>query len=240
MNKIRITGNSHTIALNQGLSQVPEAQNFEIFGLGPGVHETTPFSTVENGKLRLTHSVYADNLKHFTGMDHFDPNSLWGLCLGTHNSRIYGHRCWLDMAAPSALAGPGVQPVSTAMMRRIIQEDQRHIRAFLTQAREAGLKFFVISAPPPRAGHQNIIRGADAEILLTIDRQARAEFRMFLDSLSAPFIDYPAETADAQGLLRPDYAAGPLKNGKRDPHHGNAAYGALMLQKIVETLAVPA
>ncbi|MBN8189911.1 hypothetical protein JF540_24805 [Salipiger thiooxidans] len=240
MSQLTITGNSHTIALNQGLRQVPEAAGVTVFGLGAGVYETEAFSATEAGRVVLTQPVYAENLVRFTGQDHIAPDRLWGICMGTHNPRLYGDRIWTGAAAPSALAGDGQRPVSSGLIDRMADEDQRHIRAFLTQLKDAGIRFFVISAPPVRADHQNIVRGADPEVLLEIDRRSRARFRGFLDGLGVDFVDFPPETADAQGLLRPEYAAGLLKNGKRDPHHGNAEYGALMLRRILAEVGQPA
>lgn len=236
MSKITITGNSHTIALNQGRNQSPELTSVEVFGLGPGVHETTAFSALKTDRVVLTQPVYAENLKRFTGLDHIDPDRFWGLCIGTHNSRIYGDRAWVKAAAPSAVASPAQRPVSIGQLQQIIAQDQQHINAFITQLKTVGIRFIVISGPPVRADHQNIIRRAAPETLLEVDRQARKHFQGMLLDLDVDFIDYPAETTDKMGLLRPEFAAGPLQNGKRDPHHGNAAYGRIMLDKVLSEL----
>ena len=110
MSQLTITGNSHTIALNQGLGQVPEAAGVTVFGLGAGVYETEAFSATEAGRVVLTQPVYAENLVRFTGQDHIAPDRLWGICMGTHNPRLYGDRIWTGAAAPSALAGMNPSP----------------------------------------------------------------------------------------------------------------------------------
>ena len=130
--KLYICGNSHTRALRAGAGALDQAiqKHLLIFPLGTSDNEAHPFSMVENDRVVLTNQRFRNKLQQYFGFDDFDPAQRWGICIGTHNIRIYLNAFWTN-AAPAWLDLPGMQPVSRAVFTAMVEEDQKHIRKFV-------------------------------------------------------------------------------------------------------------
>ena len=226
--KTLIGGNSHTGALKKGLEEAGAQNEIDVFVFGSAVVELAPFSAIENGRVVFTEEEYARNLRRLAGFGDFDPSIRWGLCMGTHNARLYRDRFWRE-AEPSAIARAGRRPVTLGLMQAMIEQDQKYTRRFITQLKSARAAVFVVSCPPPRRDHAAIDAGTRPEVVQTIDAEARRHFRQWLGDHEVDFVDYPPETADADGFLKLHFAAGVKENGRLDPHHANEAYGRLMI-----------
>jgi len=230
-----ICGNSHTAALRYGQDRLDRRDEqpgprLGIFGLGSGWFELEPFSELRNGKLRLLPSEYRERFKQATGRRHFVTDAVWGLCMGTHNARIYRDLFWCG-AAPMNLGIESRRPVSRGFLDAIIERDQQHIRAFLLQLQSTGVRMFVVSCPPVRLDHPSFNKGVDPRVAVAIDLRARELFRDFLKAHSIGYVNYPPETGSGDGFLLPRYAQESVA-GARDAHHANHKYGAIMVQRI--------
>ena len=226
-----ICGNSHVRALRAGMQalagQVPATQ-VTVFPLGTADNEAAPFSTIENGRVVLTNGRFRAKLYKNFGFTSFEPVQRWGLCLGTHNARLFRNESWLR-AAPAWLGLPGMQPVPEAVFAQMVATDQQHIRAFIDQLLETGLRPFLISAPWPVRHHPIMAEtGVRPEIVRAIDARARALFGAWLAERGLDLIQPPPGTADAEGFLKPEMA-----KGGDDPYHGNHRYGQLMMAKVL-------
>ena len=229
-----LCGNSHVVALQRGLAaREVSGLPLAIFPFGNGRWETMAFSAVSAGRVVLTHPEYATNLEKYTGRQHVGGDDLWGLCLGTHNARVYRADFWID-AEPSAVARDGARPVSDGLLDAMILQDQHHIRAFIAQLVEAGVPHFVVSCPPPRRDHQCFDAGTRHQTVAYIDRRARELFRGWLAERRTAFVDVPPETVSEDGFLKPAYNAPDWPNGMKDPHHANRDYGVQMIDRVID------
>ncbi|PWE27440.1 hypothetical protein C4N9_17455 [Pararhodobacter marinus] len=233
---IFVAGNSHTVALAKGAQSVgASAAALQFFGFGSGAIEVTPFSRREGNRVVMRDRDYAQNLRRATGDDGIDASHVWAIVMGTHNYRIVRGHFWGE-AAPSALAGTQLRPLSDAVIDQIISDDQAQIRAFLENLLLIGARFLVVSCPPLRRDTPNIRAGMPTASLLDVDRRARASLLDWLDARDIPFVAPPEGVTDADGFLLPDFAQTHTPSGTPDPHHANAAYGALMLEKLVAAI----
>ncbi len=227
-----ICGNSHTRALRAGASLLEQEEGADpmvVFPLGTADNEAEQFSKIENGKVVLTNERFRRKLKQFFGFDNFEPEHRWGICLGNHNARIFRDEGWLD-AAPSWLNLKGKAPVSEALFARIVEADQIHIRNFMEQLLQTGVRPFVISAPWPLRTHPAMTEtGIAPEIVKAIDTRARVLFAQWLSERRISIVTPPAETADEDGFLLPQFA-----KGGDDPYHGNNTYGRLMMRRVLQ------
>jgi hypothetical protein len=229
-----IVGNSHVAALKQGADEIGGLdQVLKIAPFGDGAREYEPFSSVINGQVVFTVEYSASILRKLTGMNAFDPTCTWGICMGTHNTRVYDLPFWLK-AAPSRIAKPGVRPVSDAVLNEIIEKEQRFRKVFLRQLMETGVKFFIVSAPSPRRDGSAVRRGISLATIKLVDRMARDHFRDWIAKHNVPIVEPPEETIDEEGFLRDEFAQKLDAKGGLDPHHANSAYGKLMVQKILD------
>ncbi|MEM6589209.1 MAG: hypothetical protein AAF641_12240 [Pseudomonadota bacterium] len=226
-----VCGNSHTRALRAGASALEQEEGAEpmvVFPLGTADNEAEPFSAIEDGKVVLTNRRFRKKLKQFFDVSAFEQEHRWGICLGNHNYRVFRHEGWLN-AAPSWLGVTGKTPVSEDLFARIVAEDQKHIRAFFDQLISTGVRPFVISAPwPVRPNPETTELKLPLPMLRAIDTRARVLFAEWLSKRGLAIVTPPAETADEDGFLKPEYA-----KGGDDPYHGNNTYGRLMMRKVL-------
>lgn len=232
--KTWLCGNSHTGAIRVGLRATePRRDDITAFPLGTGRGEIEPFFQTDGDHVGFSHATYAERLQQYTGKDHLDPDALWGFIMGTHNARLFDPASWKTAELVALRQNAESQPVTTEALDACIAGDQHYVRAFLTAAKERGLKVFVISCPPPRPDHFVMRQhGVRPETVQFIHRRAKESFLGFLESVGIDFVDHPTDVVDADGFLLPEYCAGPLKNGNPDPHHANDAYGRRMGEKI--------
>jgi len=225
-----ICGNSHVRALRAGAPAIAPGmdEDLVVFPLGTADNEAQPFSTVENGRVVLTNARFRTKLRKNFGFDSFDPTHRWGICLGTHNARLYRDPAWLS-AAPAWLGLDGMQPVPEALFARMVAADQAHVRGFLDKLLQTGVHPFVIAAPWPVRSHPIMSEtGVRPEIVQAIDRKARALFAAWLADRGIEFVTPPPETGDEDGFLRGRFA-----KGGDDHYHGNARYGKRMMKKVL-------
>ncbi|WP_370226294.1 hypothetical protein [Pararhodobacter marinus] len=175
---IFVAGNSHTVALAKGAQSVgASAAALQFFGFGSGAIEVTPFSRREGIRVVMRDRDYAQNLRRATGDDGIDALHVWAIVMGTHNYRIVRGHFWGE-AAPSALAGTQLRPLSDAVIDQIISDDQAQIRAFLENLLLIGARFLVVSCPPLRRDTPTIRAGMPTASLLELDRRARQPSRL--------------------------------------------------------------
>ena len=226
-----ISGNSHTGALKEGLTKLKHQHlDIQIFPFGSGVHERTEFSSLDNDKVTFTNEEYAENLQRFTNKSFFDKTDYWGLCLGTHNARIYRDSFW-NNAMPSAIAQPGIRPVSDMLLEAMIESDQRYIRSFMSRLKKVEVPFFVVTCPPPRQDHKCFERGIAHETVAYIDNSARTYLKKWLNTQNVDFVDIPKELVTAEGFLKPEF------NSPREKRfHANIQYGIILMRKVIHYL----
>lgn len=234
-----ICGNSHVGALKRGLKELgaDAPRGIEVFALGSAVIELASFSRREGLSVVLTDEEYAANLKHFAGADALTSDHYWGFCMGTHTTRLFRDQTWAT-TVPSAICQAGERPMSSGMLDTIIADELRNVLAFFAQMKLAGIDFFVVAAPPPRADHPCFEDGVRPETVLHIDHQLRHTFAAKLADQNITFVTPPPEVITPEGFLKPEFEVGIKASGKVDRHHANSAYGAIMMQRIAGQIGI--
>ena len=231
-----VAGNSHTAALAKGAKlQGSAPAGMRFFGFGSGATEITAFAERAGDQVVMRDPDYAQKLRRATGSDTINTDHTWAIVMGTHNSRILRGPFWTG-AAPSKLAAPGIRPVSDAVLDQIARDDQYHIQRFLQNLTTIGTRILVVSCPPLRRDSPMVRRGIPTGPLLEVDRRARASLRDWLAARDIPFVAPPEGVTDEDGFLLPDFAQTHTARGTPDPHHANAKYGALMVEKLVAAI----
>jgi hypothetical protein len=234
--QIHLTGNSHLSALKMALDALgqPPGMNMKFVPLGAGGAEADEFSFRLDNKVYFKVPAYRRNMRRYSGQQYIESNEvIWGVCQGYHTGRVYRNGMWRTYEPAGCSVGLD-QVISTAVLMEIIKADFAHIRNFLVQLKEASVRVFVISAPHPRADHYVITNGTRREIVSYIDRLYRAYVNESLADAGIDVVLPPPETYDEDGFLKPEFA-----RPKPDPHHANAAFGALMIKRIAEFMNHP-
>jgi len=235
--KLFITGDSHASTLASGRSlltaeQQPAGVELAVRTLGNGYYFTQPFFEVDDGAIRFTRADYAEALRALTGEDRIAPrdDAVFGFCMGFHAARIYRQPQWREFA-PASL-GDAVQGIklSAGVLDAIIDEEQHRIVGFLQAAQRLGVRCMAIAAPPPLRSHRCIAEGTSPAMVLELDRAYRARATARLGPTKLPIVTPPDRAYAADGFLLPLFRQG---MPDIDEHHGNAAYGHAMLNRIL-------
>lgn len=237
---VYLCGNSHLGALAKGLRELQSqgtAKDLDIViaPFGTGAVEVEPFSEATDGGVRLIAEEYRQNLVKRCGSEVMSPDHLWGLCVGTHNSRLYRNALW-RRSRPNHLAGERDQPISEGLLAAMIEADQRHVKAFFLQLQQAGVPFFLISAPHPKKGHEKTVERAGLDTMLHIDAEARNSMTSWAAANDIDIITPPEESVGEDGFLRDEFEQKISPAGRLDAHHANEKYGILMMQKVIAYL----
>jgi len=231
-----ICGNSHVGSLAKGHKLLGLSDDaITLFPLGTGRKELHPFHEVTAAGVRFSEPSYQANLEKFTGRAALGPDVRWGFCMGSHSGRLFRGRFW-KWAEPDDICRPKKRPISAEVLEACIESDQRHVRAFLAAVKDAGIPLFVIACPPARDDNPAVDRGLRPEVIRHIDQRALAAFTAFLAENNIDFVAFPPEVVDRKGFLAEKYRLITQANGQRDAHHGNEAYGAVMMRRVADYL----
>jgi len=239
-----IMGNSHIGAVDRSYDRLgPDFEpRIRMFTAWNGLREAdAPLSIVRNNRVEFLskeHPKHAATAERICGKPYIDvggPGDTWGLAVGSHTTN-YGGGKWIDVE-PSAICLPGLQPMSAAALRASIEYRQRYIRDFLSRLKSTGLRLFVISSPYPRSDAPGLTKKwFRPETAIHVDRESRAVLRDWLSKQGIDLIEPPPECRTSEGFLKPEFRLLTHPNGLPDYGHGNGAYGALMLQRIIAYL----
>jgi hypothetical protein len=240
-----LCGNSQLAALAEGVAEGRDPAagpaggavvdgELTIFPLGNGKHEPTAFSRLTPAGVVFEPRQYAANLQRYAGRTAIAPGDTWGFLTINHNVRIYRDPMWKTYV-PSALDLPGT-PVTDDLLATIVARDHAGVRGLFAQLQEAGVDFFAVSAPHPRQDGTAVRNGVPRPVIAYLDALSRSLWRSWLGERGIGLVEPPPSTVTPDGFLDAAYGAGPDSDGRLDPHHANAAYGALMLARVREFL----
>lgn len=226
--KVVITGESHTAALFMGQKQLEKeghksAVDIAVRPLGGGHLLREPFFADKGDYAEIVMPQFRTRFERLPlgGADHQD--TIYGLCAPLHTARVWRDLDWGRFAPIGHVKNE--TPISKAMLRDIILEDQRHILAFLDIFVRAGVGVFAIEAPRPFRHHQALKRIRE-DVVLAVDAAYREIIRAELSARSVPVVSAPTICLDARGFTLEQYGRA------ADPHHGNMKFGRLMMLEI--------
>lgn len=235
--KILLTGDSHLAALHHGLKalqaegRAPAGVSFDLRPLGSAEHSTRPFFEAQPDHLRLTHPAYASRLPRIPP-DPGGPYDAIGLSLPLWSLRPV--RALVVAGLAPSPAAP-LRPISANAFAASVRGDMQHVLALAEALVARGYRTCAVAPPRLFADHP-ILRRAPVPLVLSMLDRAQA---ILLDELARRGVDAvlpPAQCFDDLGLVRPAYRL----SDAGDPHHANAAFGALMIHEIAAWATTPA
>ncbi len=239
--RVLIFGDSHTAALRRGQiaieteGQWPDAIDLTVRPLGGGHLAAEPFFADRRDHAEVTLPEYRRQFSRIPREE--DPeDTIYGVSAPLHPVRIWRNPAWqthapADMSdAAPGLAAEATVPVSSGMVRRLALADQRNMLDLVALLRRLKRRVFAIEAPRPFR-HHPALRRTPAAVVMRVDALYRETIRAELARLDVPVVTVPALCLDPDGFVREDLGQA------SDPHHGNEAYGRIMMAQVLAHLA---
>ena len=234
--KVVIIGDSHTAQLHRGLealrsedAQALRGHEWIVRPLGGGHLLPFPFFKAHPDHIAITQPEYRKNIHRLPLRPH--PDAKWhGVSGALHTARVFRHADWAAHVLPGT-PGPGI-PVSASLLGRLVDDDQRHVKALLTHMQALGLNPFVIEGPRPFR-HHPAIQAIGMQKVAAIDSFFRQRMKRWLSAQGIPVAEVPSELFDEDGFMCDD-----LRNSPEDPHHGNTAFGRRMILQAAKVIAL--
>jgi hypothetical protein len=235
MTDVLVFGDSHTAALRRGQIAIetdghwPDGVRLAVRPLGGGHLATEPFFADRGTHAEVTLPEYRRQFTRLPRED--DPETMvYGVSALLHPVRLWRQPDW-QAFAPADLAAPPADtaPVSSGTIRRLAFEDQGPMLGLVALLRRLGRRVFAIEAPRPFR-HHPALRRTPAEVVMRVDRIYRDAVRAELDRLGVDVVAVPGRCLDDEGFTLESLGqAG-------DPHHGNEAYGTIMMAEVLAHL----
>lgn len=234
--KLVICGDSHTECLVWARSVIeredPDAvRHVSVGPFGNGRYLGQPFFSVSDDTIKFDREDYAANYELLSGGPlRRRDDIMHGFSMGFHTAPLFRQLIWRTHLPWRIWHGGDTLPVSDNCLIAMADHIWRYMRAFYEAAIRQKINFFVICAPPPRRTHLCISQGTAERTVIEVDRIFRQSVAKWLTDRRIQYIPPPAATMDADGFMLRQYE--PLELA-RDFHHGNGAYGVLMLREIL-------
>jgi hypothetical protein len=226
--KLVIFGDSHTNTLRSGWTQA-EADgrlpdwDVKIFGT-KGSELLVPFFDEYPGRIELRMSLAAPE-DCIIPLDSAESReTVFGIHGFFNSVRLWRNAQWRDYA-PLKVATDQM-PVSDALVRQIVLDEQHYMLALLDIMLKWKLKVFAIEAPGIFDHHPAFLRQRD--VARAVDGIYRDTMRRELENRKVALVPIPPSTVDGDGMMKPQFR----QTRERDFHHANAAYGALAARQI--------
>jgi hypothetical protein len=235
---LEIVGDSHTNALIEAASKFRQEKRLvsrhgeiRMGQLGYGYHFLEPFFACEGEDVRFTQDV-ASNV--FAKLNPESPHVIqpndarrFVFVFGLYPSFGFNAEHW--QAHSPAIGASGRQFVSASAFAAIVDQIVKPPLAFFERLQAMNVRFSVASCCPIPSSYSRLARKTnfiDGEIALIYSR-FRDHVCRKLDRVGVVYHLPPAEVYDDSGSMLDEYAKSPAD------YHANAAYGSLMLAKIL-------
>ena len=221
---VLISGDSHIGALRRVHDVVELKCNhgLDFKALGTGRKMSTEFFEEKSGFVEITDEIYRKNFKQFPPDN--DSYDVIGIAAPFHTTRVWRDSLWSEFK-PWCIDG-NRKPLSDAVVLKIIEADVHYVMKFIkVVSRNSSL--FIIEAPKPFR-HHSAVKSNGSELVSYIDGVYRQYVKRWLEDLDIPVLTVEPEWYDSDGFMLDQYRA----DNKNDMHHGNLAYGRLMLNKV--------
>lgn len=238
---LEIVGDSHIIALIDAVPHLRKKSQFQsrhgeirMAQLGHGYHFLQPFFASIDGNIEFTQDVAKNIFQKLNadGLPYIEKNDArrFVFVFGFYPSFCINAEHWL--AHTTAIWDSQRQFVTQAAFTAIIDEALKQPMMFFEHLLDMNVRFSVASCCPVPASYHRIARKmnlVDNELALIYSRFLRYAADKF-DRLEIPYHLPPAEIYDKNGAMWDLFAKSP------GDYHANAAYGRLMLTKILQDL----
>lgn len=231
--QVFITGDSHTGAMKRGLMQLKELQRVpagfqvQVLGLGSGAHMIRPFFSDNGDHAHITEPTF-----HVPRLPLATPDGLQTIYCWSglfHFAKVWRDKTWTTYR-PASIDGH-VAPLSAGMLRETILQWFRHELALLDVLKRNGCTVLAIESPRPFR-HHPALQVNPPEVVAAVDRFCQDVMLGELQARSIAPVRIPADWVDGEGFMRPEWR----HENDTDPHHANARFGALMIERICDHL----
>lgn len=231
---IYLTGESHIGCLMKAAADRPKMDTIKFGAMGPGGKLSKDIFIPHPDRVAFGNPAVRHNMKALTGTQAIMAGDahLFGFSLGFHAFRVCQHRTWRTCAPAILAQTSGKQPLSDAVIDSLILEDNKYQRAFYDALKAIGVPCLVIESPPLQRNLPVMEKGAAPETIQYIFNRYRALTMAFMEDLGIDVIPFPEEARADDGFLRTELET----EREGDVRHANAAYGAMMLDKIMAYL----
>lgn len=232
--KIVITGDSHVGALRRGADlleaqgQIPDGVKVDVIPLGPGDAFLSEFFKAERDHLAITSPDCSRWLPRLPAVEDTGRSDVVYVISGPlHLQPLVLNDYFLKF--PPAPLTEGRTKTSSALLRHLALKRKRYITEF--SAKLVELKHRVLVVEPPRTfRHHRALETTPASTISYLEDFFRLTVKAHLQDKGIEVVELPAESYDAEGLMLDKYR----HSHPDDQHHGNEAYGALMVSKTIE------
>ncbi|WP_425102310.1 hypothetical protein [Tropicibacter sp. S64] len=222
-----VTGDSHCGPIHRGLLARRAAgealADIRVWPLGGGHLLPTPFFRDAGDHAQITADLYRARIPRLPPEK--PPVTALAFSMPLWPMRVI-YQLFMKKQALVGFHGD-LQPVSQAVFRQIVLAEQAHVLALFALMQRIGLPVAALSGPGLFRDHGLTDYRPAGQIL----GQAEAYRAVMLAALAErgiPVLDIPAGCRDAEGFMLARYRS----ETPDDPHHANAAYGALVVAQL--------
>lgn len=230
--KAFITGDSHTGALRRGLDRLAargwdsHGVDVEVVGMGTGARFIAPFFRDEGTCARIVDPEYQQRVPALPLPGDERAEIAYGWSGLFHFAKVWRDRTWADFRPPFH-EGPGA-PVSAGLLRSVVLDWFAPQLRLMEILRGTGAQVFVVESPRPFRHHPALAR-LSPQAAISVDRFCRTLMLGEIERLGVGLVRIPPECLDAEGFMLAEWRS--AREG--DPHHANAAFGELMMRRVV-------
>lgn len=236
MTHVLIFGDSHTAAMKRGLvslreqESVPHGFEVDVIGLGGGQHMLDRFFEVSDGRAVMTHPTFAKRLPVVPIPDGAQRGTVYAWCGLFHFAKAWRDRSWIDFR-PSAIPGSRM-PLTMGLVTETVLHWLRFQLELLEVVRRTGARVLAVETPRPFHHHWALKR-IPAEVIAHVDGHLQDLMVRELARRAIEPVRIPRTCLDDLGFMNTEWR----NEVETDEHHGNAAFGALMIRRVCEHLA---
>ncbi len=239
--RLVVIGDSHTAALELGrramiaAGREAEVEPIVVRDLGPAQFGGEPYFQFCGDHIEITHPEYRPQIERLPipGMETARigiSQPFWSMRL-VKRLIISERRCFYPVPAPRP-AKPDWTPVTRSLFRRLVLEDQRYNLALIEHLRDLGADPLVVSGPTMFA-HNWAAQAGRKNLGLELTTEYRDVMANELAARGISVVDLPPGCIGPDGYMLPKFR----DDDPEDPCHGNAAFGQLMFERLLEVVA---
>lgn len=233
MSRIVLTGDSHLGALKnaQDLEQNPQFAKLDFMPLGHGHVSLLDFFQIEDsGKcVKVVHPEWNNIEFSEKTLNKNGDFQLLVVSLPINSSRLLREHSW-HRHVPWRLKNKSKEiPLSDALVETIIKQDCDKSIDFVNAIAQAGIKVAALEGPR-FFDHVPFLKKKRIDVCADIERRCRAYATQRLADCNVDVITQPGDTITAAGTTHPDFR----HPNPKDKQHGNAAYGVLTCNAIMD------
>lgn len=233
--RVFITGDSHAGAIKRGLATLRGAHgacqdvDVEVVALGNGMHMTAPFFEDLGTRARIVEASYKTRIKELPLPGAVGRQTVYCWCGLFHFAKLWRNGSWIR-CRPAFMAGPGI-PVSTGLMTAVIRDWFGQQLALIEVLKRSGVKVIAVESPRPFR-HHPALRLIRADVVAGVDGFCQGVMLAELRQRKVEVVRIPSACVDSDGFMHSKWR----HELPGDRHHGNAMFGALMVERICKQL----